>query len=320
MDRLLSNGTKLVSQAMPLPMDAAGLRDMILSQAGLPPEVSANIDFASPSAAAFVALDGKGKSGAVLAVPARGPTEAQKIIDALGKKITTRGPATLVEGNTGGRGWLYRSGNIVVLSDEIEALARGTMLTLEARRAGADDVTAVVFPEAIARANGTDVKAAIDAFVKEMQQKQAAAEPKGGRRATPPPSSARCEAMGEALALAGDASSIEVGPGVGSGARADPARALQRAPGHEAGVGRERGEAVPARSGGRDHQRRAGVSSWARNSLGPFWRGVLATYRDRLAADKQKGAAARSPTTTPCWRRWRDSSRRACRFTRKRRT
>jgi hypothetical protein len=26
------------------------------------------------------------------------------------------------------------------------------------------------------------------------------------------------------------------------------------------------------------------------NSLGPFWRGVLATYRDRLAADKQKGA------------------------------
>ena len=33
-DRLLSNGTKLVSQAMPLPMDAAGLRDMILSQAG----------------------------------------------------------------------------------------------------------------------------------------------------------------------------------------------------------------------------------------------------------------------------------------------
>ena len=110
---------------MPLPMDAVGLRDMMLSQAGLPPEVAANIDFASPSAAAFVALEAKGKSGAVLAVPARGPNEAQKIIDALGKKITTRGPATLVEGNTGGRGWLYRSGNVVVLSDEVDALARG---------------------------------------------------------------------------------------------------------------------------------------------------------------------------------------------------
>ena len=122
---MLANGTKLVGQAMPLPMDAAGLRDMMLSQAGLPPEVAVNMDFASPSAAAFVALDDKGKSGAVMAVPARGPAEAQKIIDALGKKITTRGPATLVEGNTGGRGWLYRSGNIVVLSDEAEALARG---------------------------------------------------------------------------------------------------------------------------------------------------------------------------------------------------
>src|SRR5262245_25452175 len=157
-DRLLANGTKLVGQAMPLPMDAAGLRDMILSQAGLPPEVSANLDFASPSAAAFVALDGKGKSGAVLAVPARGPAEAQKIIDVLGKKIATRGQATLVEGNTGGRGWLHRAGNVVVLSDDVEALARGTMLTLEARRAGADDVTGVMYPDAIARANGTDVK------------------------------------------------------------------------------------------------------------------------------------------------------------------
>ena len=83
MDRLLGNGSKLVAQAMPLPMDPVGLRDMILSQAGLPPEVSVNMDFSGPSAAAFVALDGKGKSGAVLAVPARGPTEAQKIIDAL---------------------------------------------------------------------------------------------------------------------------------------------------------------------------------------------------------------------------------------------
>ena len=39
-----------------------------------------------------------------------------------------------------------------MLSDEIEALARGTNLTLEARRPGAEDVTAVVFPDAIARA------------------------------------------------------------------------------------------------------------------------------------------------------------------------
>ena len=288
-DRLLANGTKLVGQAMPLPMDAAGLRDMMLSQAGLPPEVAVNMDFASPSAAAFVALDGKGKSGAVMAVPARGPAEAQKIIDALGKKITTRGPATLVEGNTGGRGWLYRSGNIVVLSDEADALARGTMLTLEARRAGADDVTAVMYPEAIARANGTDVKTAIDKFLKEMQQKQAASAPGvGGGDAAANENS--LQAVGEALALAGDASSIE------ASLVADPAKGLivharfNPRPGTKLeSVAKEVkpfsvDPAVATTSTG-------GRFIVGGNSLGPFWRGVLATYRDRLAADKQKGAA-----------------------------
>jgi hypothetical protein len=288
-DRLLANGTKLVGQAMPLPMDAAGLRDMLLSQAGLPPEVAVNMDFASPSAAAFVALDGKGKSGAVMAVPARGPAEAQKIIDALGKKITTRGPATLVEGNTGGRGWLYRSGNVVVLSDEADALARGTMLTLEARRAGTDDVTAVMYPEAIARANGTDVKTAIDKFLKDMQQKQAVSAPGvGGGDAAANENS--LQAVGEALALAGDASSIE------ASLLADPAKGL----------------IVHARFNPRPGTKLESVAKEVKpfsvdpavattastgrfivggNSLGPFWRGVLATYRDRLAADKQKGAA-----------------------------
>jgi len=288
-DRLLSNGTKLVSQAMPLPMDAAGLRDMILSQAGLPPEVSANIDFASPSAAAFVALDGKGKSGAVLAVPARGPTEAQKIIDALGKKLTTRGAATLVEGNTGGRGWLYRSGNIVVLSDDVDALARGTALTLEARRVGADDVTAVMFPEAIARANGTDVKSAIDGFLKEMKQKQAASGAATGGDGDAAAQENTMRTLGEVLGLAGDASSIE------AGLLPDPARGLIVHARFNARPG-TRLEAVAKEV--KPFQLDPAVATTSpsgrfivgANSLGPFWRGVLGTYRDRLAADKQKGA------------------------------
>jgi hypothetical protein len=119
-------------------------------------------------------------------VPARGAAEAQKIIDALGKKISTRGAATLVEGNTGGRGWLYRAANVVVLSDEIDALSRGTMLSLEARRAGADDMTAVMFPEAVARANGTDVKSAVDKLLKEMQQTQPRLPAAGGPAANEP--------------------------------------------------------------------------------------------------------------------------------------
>jgi hypothetical protein len=284
-DRLLANGTKLVGQAMPLPMDAVGLRDMILSQAGLPPEVSANIDFASPSAAAFVAISGKGKSGAVLAVPARGPGEAQKIIDALGKKITTRGQATLVEGNTGGRGWLYKSGNVVVLSDEVDALARGTMLTLEARRADPDDLTAVAFPEAIARANGTDVKTMIDQALQEMRQRQQE-KAEGGKT-----DDHSLQAIAEVMAMAGDASSIE------AGLVSDPVRGLIVRVRANARAG-TRLEAVAKEVKAFRLDPAVATSSASgrfllgANSLGPFWRGMLATYRDRLAADKQKGAVA----------------------------
>ena len=275
---------------MPLPMDAVGLRDMLLSQAGLPPEVAANMDFASPSAAAFVALDGKGKSGAVLAVPARGPAEAQKIIDALGKKITTRGEATLVEGNTGGRGWLYKTGNIVVLSDDADALARGTMLTLEARRPGAEDVTAVLFPEAIARANGTDVKTR-DQPLLEGDGREAG-EQLGPRAAGD--AAARehsLEALGEALALAGDTSSIEMS------LVADPARGLIIRARFNARPGTKLETVAKEVKPFKLDPAVATTSAGGRflvggNSIGPFWRGVLATYRDRLAADKQKGAAA----------------------------
>jgi hypothetical protein len=283
-DRLLSNGTKLVGQAMPLPMDAAGLRDMILAQAGLPPEVSANMDFGSPSAAAFVAIEGKGKSGAVLAVPARGPAEAQKIIDSLGKKITTRGQATLVEGNTGGRGWLYRSGNVVVLSDEVEALARGTTLVLEARRAGSDDLVGAVFPDAIARANHTDVKSMVDQALRDLREKQASRpSDKGDDRSL--------QAVAEVLTMAGEASSIDVGlvsdPVKGLVVRV---RANARAGTRLEAVAKEfkpfkLDPAVATTSA-------TGRFVLGANSLGPFWRGMLATYRDRLAADKQKGAAA----------------------------
>jgi hypothetical protein len=262
---------------------------MILSQAGLPPEVSANIDFASPSAAAFVAIDGKGKSGAVLAVPARGAAEAQKIIEALGKKISTRGQATLVEGNTGGRGWLYRSDNVVVLSDDVQALARGTTLTLEARKAGADDVSAVVFPDAIARGNGTDVKSMIDQILKEARRKEEAeteAKSTEGR-----PNDHSLEALSEILTMAGDASSIEIG------LVPDPARGLlahvrvNARPGTRLeSVAKEikpflLDPAVATTSA-------SGRFVIGASSLGPSWRSIFATYRDRLAADKQKGASA----------------------------
>src|SRR5882757_5373830 len=48
LDRLLGAGTALVGRAVPLPLDAASVRDMLLSQAGLSPTIGENLDFSSP--------------------------------------------------------------------------------------------------------------------------------------------------------------------------------------------------------------------------------------------------------------------------------
>ena len=212
-DRLFENAARLVGQAVPLPMDAKGLRDMLLTQAGLPTDVAASLDFASPTGAAVVAIGDKGESGTVIAVPAKGPVEAQRVIDALGKPIMVRGAVVLVRSANSGSGWLYRSGNIVVLSDELEALARGAMLALEARRAGPDDLTATFFPDAIAHAHGTDVKTAIaHALQAAREQRKGATGPAMDERSLEP--------VGELAGLVGDATRAELG------LTADPARGL----------------------------------------------------------------------------------------------
>jgi hypothetical protein len=281
-DHVFENAARLVGQAVPLPMDAKGLRDMLLSQAGLPPEVAASLDFASPTGAAIVSIGDKGESGTVIAVPAKGPAEAQRVIDALGKPIMVRGPVVLVRSAGSGSGWLYRANNVVVLSDELEALSRGAMLALEARRPGADDITATFFPDAIARAHGTDVKSAIARVLKETREEQGAAGHPIDDRALQP--------IAELLGLVGDAASAEIG------LSADPAKGLvfrarlMSKPGTRLeSVAREVKpfELDPAVTGDKASRFLVGASS-----LGAFWRGTFATYRERLAADKEKGAAA----------------------------
>ena len=114
-DRLLANGVKLIGSARADPDDPEGVRDMLLADAGLAPEVAANLDLGSPGGAAVVALDDKGRTGLVMAIPARGPAEAEKLIAALGKPVMTSGPLTMIANGSGkSQGWVYRAGNVVV--------------------------------------------------------------------------------------------------------------------------------------------------------------------------------------------------------------
>ncbi|HEY6477613.1 MAG TPA: hypothetical protein VI456_13615 [Polyangia bacterium] len=284
-DRLLVNSAKLVSAAVPIPMTPGGARDMLLSEMGLSPEVAANLDLGSPSGAAVVALDDKGKSGVVLAIPTRGPAEADKVIAALGKPVMTSGPLTMLANASGkSQGWVYRAGSVVVLGDEADGMARGAMLALEARRASPDDATVTIFPEAIARAHGTDVKTAIAAFIEQVRQTQAATNP------MVPADSAVYEMFGTMLGLVGDAERIEIG------LLADPARGLilrgRMFPRPGTKLETAAREVVPFEIDPAVTVGPGAPVMIGAMSIGAVWREILGMYRARIAADKGKGAAA----------------------------
>ena len=282
LDKLLTNGATLVAKAVPLPIDPAGVRDMLLTQAGLAPEVAANLDLGAPSGAAIVSLGSPGATGAVMAVAARGAVEAGRVVAALGKVHDKRGDAVLIDNGAGGRGWIYRDGAVIVFSDDVEALARGARLAEEARHAVAEDVTAVLIPDALARANGTDVKSALAMLMAQVQAAQAQAAPGGG---------AQLETFAEMVALLGDADAVELGlsvdPGKGLSLRA---RLRARAGSKLEAVARDVhpydldgallsvGKTPPAFVGA--------------SSVGAFMRAQMERQRARLAASKAKGAAA----------------------------
>jgi len=284
LDRLLTNGATLVSKAVPLPIDPAGLRDLMLAQAGLSPEVAANLDLGAPAGAAIVATGTVGGTGAVMAVAARGSAEAARVVAALGRVLAKRGDVVLIDNGAGGRGWIYRDGAVIVFSDDVEALARGARLAEEARHAVSEDVMAVLYPDVIARANGTDVKTALAMVMAQVQAAQSAQGPAGGHQ---------LETFGEMLSLAGDAQAIEVGmvADVGKGLslrarlRARPASKLEA-------VARdvhpyELDGAVLASASGKTTPAFVGASS-----IGAFLRAQMARQRERLQASKAKGAPA----------------------------
>jgi hypothetical protein len=284
-DRLLTNGATLVAKAVPMPIDPAGVRDMLLAQAGLAPEVSANLDLGAPAGAVIVSSGPSGATGAVMAVAARGPAEAGRVVGALGRVVETRGNVVLVENATGGRGWILRDGAVIVFSDDLEALARGARLAEEARHAVAEDVTAVLYPDAIARANGTDVKTALAQLMAQVRAVQAAQAPEapGGAR--------QLETFDEVLSLLGDAEAAEVGLGV------DAAKGLSirtrlraRAASKLEAVARDvRPYELDTSVLALDKTTPTVVGA---SSIGAFMRAQMTRQRERLAASKAKGAAA----------------------------
>ncbi len=284
LDRLLVNGATLVGKAVPLPIDPAGLRDMMLGQLGLPPEVSANLDLGAPAGGVVVATGAVGVTGSVVAIAARSEAGATRVISALGKVVDRRGDIVLVDSGQGGHVWIWRDGSVLVFSSDLDALARGGRLAEEARHAVVgEDVTAVLSPDAIARANGTDVKTALAMLMAQLQAAQAT-------QGAAPMGAGTMESFQEIVALAGDAEAIEIGLSIDVGKgltlrgrlRARPGSALEKVARdvhpYELDPTLLSVEKTPA--------------VVAASSIGAFMRAQMGRQRERLQASKAKGAAA----------------------------
>ncbi|MES1172028.1 MAG: hypothetical protein ABUL77_02220, partial [Bacteroidota bacterium] len=184
LDRSLGSGVALVKQAAPLPLDPAGVRDMLLAQAGLPAELAKHLDLSAPVAGAAVAA-GPGRSPlTAFSFACRTIADVAPLLSALGRTVSRRGAAVQIENATGDRGWFLPQGSVVVLADTDEALTRAGSLALEARRDAKDDVSVTLYPEMIARVVGTDVKTALARMMAEVEERAAATGNKLGPEGT----------------------------------------------------------------------------------------------------------------------------------------
>ena len=174
----------MLKQAAPLPLDAAGVRDMLLSQAGLPPELARHLDTGAPLAGASVVGGKAGAPFTAFSFAARTPADVMALLAALGHTISRRGNALEVENAAGDRGWFLPMGKLVVFADTEEALVRAGSLALEARRSISDDISVTLYPDMIARAAGTGMQAALARFNLELEERAAASGNKLGPEAT----------------------------------------------------------------------------------------------------------------------------------------
>jgi hypothetical protein len=311
LDHTLAGAVALVSHAVPLPLDAAGIKESLLTQAGLPPKVGENLDTASPTGVVVVATGGKDVGGLVMAIPAKGVEPARVVIGALGTVIARRGDVVQIDNGSGGRGWVWLNGSIIVLSDSVDALGRGAMLAIDARQGGTgEDLTAVVYPAPIARANGTDVRTALTAAiavaraaraaqVQEAQAKAKQAQDKakqshGKGKATPPAAGEdgvdhSFDVLDDVAGYLADTNTIEIGLVM------DEARGLvvnlrvHPLPGTP--FEKLTADGKPFTIDPTLLRKPQDIAILAASSYGPFLRGQVARKRQRLLDSHDKGAA-----------------------------
>jgi hypothetical protein len=171
-----------LSRALGLPFQGKDLLTMLAAQHKMDAATTAQIDTAQPIGMAFVAPAGKEKEplGAVV-MAARGAGGAEKLVAALGTAGEKQKGARKITRSDGSALWVATHGSSVFASSSLDGLVAASALALEAQRPLANDVVVNLYPDALARWSGTDVRTALAGFRKQMIDEQiVAAQRRGG--------------------------------------------------------------------------------------------------------------------------------------------
>lgn len=151
-----------LAQSLGLPFGANELRTMLLAKSGLPESLLAHLDLSQPLGIAVIGRQKGTSPYTAAAVMAKSPEAAASFVDASGTKIGEDKGAIHVRGVTGSDLWFYRDGALLVGSDTLEGLRTAGAHAMGSRHGHGEDLLVNLFPEAMARAEGTTLRAALD--------------------------------------------------------------------------------------------------------------------------------------------------------------
>ncbi len=166
LDRALGDVDGL-ARKLQLPFSGKDLMTTLAAQNRMPPELLSLVDTSQPIGVAFV-VPGKGAPPfQAIALEARSPEALAKLLAGLGTTETTDEGARKIRRPDSTILWVVASGRQLIASASADGVRAAGSLALEARRTTAEDVVVHVFPESLARWQGTDVATALAQLRKE---------------------------------------------------------------------------------------------------------------------------------------------------------
>jgi hypothetical protein len=219
-----------LSRTLGLPFSGKDLLTTLTAQYALSEDALSLLDRGKPIAVAYVAPSAKDQPVlATLALTGRTADATQRLVAALGAVTPVDKDIRRVQRPGGGSLLVATRGTTLLASSSREALEASGALAFEAMRPPPNDLVVTLYPEALARWRGTDVRTALASFRHELFTEQvAAAQRRGGAvpgRAELVAWEAALQALLDPLAdTTTDALTLDIDPqrGIRLGARLQP--------------------------------------------------------------------------------------------------